>query len=153
MQQSQVVGWALVVLVGCSAVLPVLALPHQVPPPQQLQHRQYPVYQHPSQQQHQQPHAEARKYAEKPNAMKKVPIDNDLDDIQTNQISVSFWSATRDHVLYRDQEGSEVHLFDSYFVSLLAAGRLLLGQHAEHDHADVVQRRRSGRPQQVGGSG
>ncbi|XP_034255457.1 uncharacterized protein LOC117653717 isoform X1 [Thrips palmi] len=85
MQQSQVIGWALVVLVGCSAVLPVLALPHQVPPPQQLQHRQYPVYQHPGQQQ--QPHAEARKYAEKPNAMKKVPIDNDLDDIQTNQIS------------------------------------------------------------------
>lgn len=79
------IGWALVALVGCSAVLPVLALPHQVPPPQQLQHRQYPVYQHPSQQP--QPHAEARKYAEKPNAMKKVPIDNDLDDIQTNQIS------------------------------------------------------------------
>lgn len=83
MQQRQVVGWALVAIVGCTVVLPALALPHQVQQQQQLQqqHRQYPVYQHQQQ-------AEARKYAEKPNAMKKVPIDNDLDDIQTNQISV-----------------------------------------------------------------
>ncbi|KAE8751845.1 hypothetical protein FOCC_FOCC001322 [Frankliniella occidentalis] len=91
MKQRQVVGWALLALMGCSAVLPGLALPHaaQHPPLHQLQHRQYPVYQHQQQQQLQQPQpqAEARKYAEKPNAMKKVPIDNDLDDIQTNQIS------------------------------------------------------------------
>ncbi|XP_052130855.1 uncharacterized protein LOC113203825 isoform X5 [Frankliniella occidentalis] len=98
MKQRQVVGWALLALMGCSAVLPGLALPHaaQHPPLHQLQHRQYPVYQHQQQQQLQQPQpqAEARKYAEKPNAMKKVPIDNDLDDIQTNQISDGFsWSS------------------------------------------------------------
>ncbi|KAJ1525149.1 hypothetical protein ONE63_009985 [Megalurothrips usitatus] len=84
MQHRQAVGWALLVLMGCAAVPAALSLPHQAQL-QQLQQRQYPVYQQP--QQHQQPQAEARKYAEKPNAMKKVPIDNDLDDIQTNQIS------------------------------------------------------------------
>lgn len=94
MQNSQVIGWTLVALVGCSAVLPALALPHLVPHQVGVQQqRQYPVYQPQAHQLQPQPHqeqpqAEARKYAEKPNAMKKVPIDNDLDDIQTNQISV-----------------------------------------------------------------
>ena len=94
MQHSQLIGWTLVALVGCSAVLPTLALPHLVPHQVGVQ-RQYPVYQPQSPQapqalqahQAHQEQAEARKYAEKPNAMKKVPIDNDLDDIQTNQIS------------------------------------------------------------------
>ena len=35
------------------------------------------------------PIPEPRKFAEKPNALKKVAIDNDLDDVSTNQISVS----------------------------------------------------------------
>ncbi|GLH11716.1 Uncharacterized protein GBIM_16491 [Gryllus bimaculatus] len=32
-------------------------------------------------------HAQARKFAEKPNALKKVAVDNDLDDVSTNSIA------------------------------------------------------------------
>jgi len=53
----------LVTLVAASYVMPVLSYPGLTPIP------------------------EPRKFAEKPNALKKVAIDNDLDDVSTNQIS------------------------------------------------------------------
>jgi hypothetical protein len=65
MKNQQLVGWAMVVLVATSYVVPVLCYPGLTPIP------------------------EVRKFAEKPNALKKVAIDNDLDDVSTNQISVS----------------------------------------------------------------
>jgi hypothetical protein len=65
MKNQQLVGWALVALVATSYMGPVLCYPGLTPIP------------------------EVRKFAEKPNALKKVAIDNDLDDVSTNQISVS----------------------------------------------------------------
>lgn len=72
MQYNQYVSLCLIALVlGQVAALP--------------QHPQY-MQQYPQQYQQQQVREE-RKFAEKPNAMKKVAID-DLDDISTNQIQV-----------------------------------------------------------------
>jgi hypothetical protein len=65
MKNQQLIGWTLVALVAISYVAPVLCYPGLTPIP------------------------EPRKFAEKPNALKKVAIDNDLDDVSTNQISVS----------------------------------------------------------------
>jgi hypothetical protein len=65
MKNQQLIGWALVALVATSYVAPVWCYPGLTPIP------------------------EVRKFAEKPNALKKVAIDNDLDDVSTNQISVS----------------------------------------------------------------
>jgi hypothetical protein len=65
MKNQQLIGWTLVTLVAASYVMPVLCYPGLTPIP------------------------EPRKFAEKPNALKKVAIDNDLDDVSTNQISVS----------------------------------------------------------------
>jgi hypothetical protein len=65
MKNQQLIGWTLVTLVAASYVMPVLCYPGLTPLP------------------------EPRKFAEKPNALKKVAIDNDLDDVSTNQISVS----------------------------------------------------------------
>jgi hypothetical protein len=65
MKNQQLIGWMLVTLVAASYVMPVLSYPGLTPIP------------------------EPRKFPEKPNAMKKVTIDNDLDDVSTNQISVS----------------------------------------------------------------
>lgn len=65
MKNQQLIGWTLVTLVATSYVVPVLSYPGLTPIP------------------------EPRKFAEKPNALKKVAIDNDLDDVSTNQISVS----------------------------------------------------------------
>jgi len=75
MQYNQCVSLCLVALV----LAQVAALP---------QHPQYPQ-QYPQQyQQQQQQVREERKFAEKPNAMKKVALD-DLEDISTNQIQVT----------------------------------------------------------------
>jgi hypothetical protein len=63
MKNQQLIGWTLVTLVAASYVMPVLSYPGLTPIP------------------------EPRKFAEKPNALKKVAIDNDLDDVSTNQIS------------------------------------------------------------------
>lgn len=65
MKNQQLIGWTLVALVATSYVVPVMCYPGLTPIP------------------------EPRKFAEKPNALKKVAIDNDLDDVSTNQISVS----------------------------------------------------------------
>jgi len=74
MQYNQCVSLCLVALVLAQAA----ALP---------QHPQYPQ-QYPQQYQQQQQVREERKFAEKPNAMKKVALD-DLEDISTNQIQVT----------------------------------------------------------------
>ncbi|XP_021928995.1 uncharacterized protein LOC110834300 isoform X1 [Zootermopsis nevadensis] len=63
MKNQQLIGWTLVALVATSYVVPVMCYPGLTPIP------------------------EPRKFAEKPNALKKVAIDNDLDDVSTNQIS------------------------------------------------------------------
>lgn len=69
MNHSQCISLCLMALVlGQAATLP--------------QHTQYP-------QQFQQQVRDERKFAEKPNAMKKVALD-DLDDISTNQIQVNY---------------------------------------------------------------
>lgn len=84
-QRQRIVGWSLLVLISSSSILSSVAYA-------------YP----PTEGQQQQPHLEGgfvparspqlpsqridRKFAEKPNAMKKVALD-DIDDIQTNQIS------------------------------------------------------------------
>jgi hypothetical protein len=65
MKNHQLTGWVLVALVATSYVAPVWCYPGLTPIP------------------------EVRKFAEKPNSLKKVAIDNDLDDVSTNQISVS----------------------------------------------------------------
>ncbi|PSN49102.1 hypothetical protein C0J52_13636 [Blattella germanica] len=62
------VGWTLVSLIAASYVAPVLCYPGLTPSPA----------------------LEGRKFAEKPNALKKVALDNDLDDVSTNQISDGF---------------------------------------------------------------
>ncbi|XP_067012081.1 uncharacterized protein [Anabrus simplex] len=62
MHSRQQFAYALIGLIACSHVISVLGFPQQAVGP------------------------EARKFAEKPNALKKVAIDNDLDDVSTNQI-------------------------------------------------------------------
>lgn len=63
MKNQQLIGWTFVALLCTSYVAPVWCYPGLTPIP------------------------EVRKFAEKPNALKKVAIDNDLDDVSTNQIS------------------------------------------------------------------
>jgi hypothetical protein len=77
MKNQQLIGWTLVVLVATSYVAPVLSYPGLTPAP------------------------EPRKFAEKPNALKKVAIDNDLDDVSTNQIQVSILSVTLTFISFR----------------------------------------------------
>ena len=70
-------GWMFLSILTGSGILPVLCYPSLNENSQLQPHVVLP---------------EARKFAEKPNATKKVPSvedRNDLDDIQTNQISVS----------------------------------------------------------------
>lgn len=88
MKNQQLYGWCLVCLVATSSFLPALAYPST----QQLaslgqdgqEGQQRTPYQG---------HTEERKFAEKPNSIKKIAAledRNDLDDLSTNQISVSF---------------------------------------------------------------
>lgn len=77
MEYNQYVSLCLIALVlGQAAALP--------------QHPQY-TPQYPQQYQQEQVKQEERKFAEKPNAMKKVALD-DLEDISTNQIQVTHGS-------------------------------------------------------------
>lgn len=95
MQYNQYVSVCLIALVlGQVAALP--------------QHPQYTQqYQQPQQyQQQQQQIREERKFAEKPNAMKKVAID-DLEDISTNQIQVKH-RYTQSQCYYRGTERTSV---------------------------------------------
>ncbi|XP_063828866.1 uncharacterized protein LOC135078210 isoform X2 [Ostrinia nubilalis] len=85
----QTASWALLALICSSTILQTIAYPRQVPlisqatsnvrtQNPQYYSNSYPVQEHEV--------AQERKYAEKPNALKKVALD-DLDDIQTNSIS------------------------------------------------------------------
>ncbi|CAH1719569.1 unnamed protein product [Chironomus riparius] len=80
--QNQMFGWCLLGLIASHCVLMTFAYP------QQFSQQQISSYKQP--QQHRfipAAKADARKFAEKPNALKKVALDDIDDDIQTNQIS------------------------------------------------------------------
>jgi hypothetical protein len=82
--QRQVAGWSLFTLLVSHCLLMTFAYP------QQFQQQQIASYQQPQQNRFipaAQVPEEARKYAEKSNALKKVALDDIDDDIQTNQIS------------------------------------------------------------------
>lgn len=102
MTNRQAIGWAFLCLVGTTCMTPAFTYPStSAQQPQEHRSSQpenqyetpvyqghYPVYQ-PEQQ-------DARKFVEKPNASKKVVSStgivedrNDLEDVQTNSISVS----------------------------------------------------------------
>lgn len=74
--QKHCIGWIYFCLITSSGILPILCYPSLTEISQVQPHIVLP---------------EGRKFAEKPNAAKKVPPPedrNDLDDIQTNQIPV-----------------------------------------------------------------
>ncbi|XP_023941363.1 uncharacterized protein LOC112048174 isoform X2 [Bicyclus anynana] len=87
---QKVTGWTLLVLISSSAVLHTLAYPQpqalvsQATSNVRTQNLQY--YSNSLPLPHREQIAEERKFAEKPNALKKVALD-DLDDIQNNSIS------------------------------------------------------------------
>ncbi|CAH2982805.1 unnamed protein product [Chilo suppressalis] len=92
---QKMAGWALLALISSTTILHTIAYPQHVPLISQAtshvrtQNPQYysnvyPVAQH-------EQIAQERKFAEKPNALKKVALD-DLDDIQTNSIGDSGFS-------------------------------------------------------------
>ncbi|XP_049874854.1 uncharacterized protein LOC126372967 isoform X2 [Pectinophora gossypiella] len=86
---QKVAGWALLALISSSAVLHTLAYPQHAPLISQATSNvrtQNPQYYSNSLSVVPSPVAQERKFAEKPNALKKVALD-DLDDIQTNSIS------------------------------------------------------------------
>lgn len=88
-QRYHVLGLAyLALLTSSSLVLPALALP-SAPPGSNRQARVSPVYQHGTHYPEPLPYEsqDVRKYAEKPNASKKVVSDADL-DLQNNSVQV-----------------------------------------------------------------
>ena len=76
MNQTKITGWSMFALLMSSCILTTFAYPQQAA--QQLQQYQPQYIQ-------QQEYDDNRKFAEKPNAVKKVALD-DIDDIQTNQL-------------------------------------------------------------------
>lgn len=85
-RQTQAAGWTLLGLLMSQCILVTFAYP------QQISQQQIAAYQQQPQQNRfipagQVQNNEGRKYAEKPNALKKVALDDIDDDIQTNQIS------------------------------------------------------------------
>lgn len=94
--QNKVTGWALLALICSSSVLHTLAYPQHVPLISQATSNvrtHSPQYYSNSLPAPQLDVAQERKFAEKPNALKKVALD-DLDDIQTNSISDGGFSWT-----------------------------------------------------------
>lgn len=91
MKRQQMTGWCLLAVLSCSVVSPALGYPSVVTAahlPDTGDWKPYAPAPVPAPEQV----PEARKFAEKPNASKKVVTledRNDIDDIQTNQISVS----------------------------------------------------------------
>lgn len=100
MTNRQAIGWAFLCLMGTTMMAPAFTHPQdqrssqiaqtqfeQQRPVYQGQESNYPVYQ---------PEQDARKFVEKPNSSKKVVSStagvvedrNDLEDVQTNSISV-----------------------------------------------------------------
>jgi hypothetical protein len=83
--QKQMFGWCLMGLIASHCVLMTFAYP------QQFSQQQISAYKQPLQQHRFIPASQVqgdspRKFAEKPNALKKVALDDIDDDIQTNQI-------------------------------------------------------------------
>jgi len=96
MTNKQAIGWAFLCLMGTTLMAPAVLTypqehrssqtPSQYEPQRPVYQGNYPVYQ---------PEQDARKFVEKPNASKKVVSStgvvedrNDLEDVQTNSISV-----------------------------------------------------------------
>lgn len=92
MKRQQVIGWSMLVVLGCSMVNPVLGYPSVVTAAHLPDNSEWKPYAPAPLPSPAEAAPEARKFAEKPNASKKVVAledRNDIDDIQTNQISVS----------------------------------------------------------------
>lgn len=85
--QTQLAGWSFFALIISQCLLVTIAYPQQKQNPQQIsgfqpisrQNRFIPAIEVPE--------TDSRKFAEKPNALKKVALDDIDEDIQTNQIS------------------------------------------------------------------
>ncbi|XP_066259312.1 uncharacterized protein [Euwallacea similis] len=75
---KQIAGYHLLFLLVSSSLISTLAYPNSQPPPEYKNVHTSPAHQTPSRSE--------RKFAEKPNAIKKVALD-DLDDVQSNDIS------------------------------------------------------------------
>ncbi|CAH1956230.1 unnamed protein product [Acanthoscelides obtectus] len=86
----EAVGWSLTFLLLSSTISTSSSYPNHAISTPQMEHGGFrPIVQSESQQIQQQPIREERKFAEKPNAIKKVALDDLDNDIQTNQISES----------------------------------------------------------------
>lgn len=93
MTNRQAIGWAFLCLVGTTLMAPAFTYPQSQ---SQYIEPQRPVYQGQGHYPVYQPEQDARKFVEKPNASKKVVSSttgivedrNDLEDVQTNSISV-----------------------------------------------------------------
>ncbi|XP_046384159.1 uncharacterized protein LOC124154456 isoform X2 [Ischnura elegans] len=138
--QRQAVGWALLALICTSCVMPILALPH---PGTALEPRS---------------EAEARKYAEKPNASKKVVSgEAENHDLQTNSVQEGFsltnlfmmvmqmlFPATPYNPTKSDSIDTDQGVTPSPWANLLAVGLKILtaffggGQPAHSDGIDKV---------------
>jgi len=101
MANRQAIGWAFLCLMGTTLLAPAFTYPqeHRSTQTQNQFEPQHPVYQVQGHYPVYQPEQDARKFVEKPNASKKVVSNtgvvedrNDLDDVQTNSISVRFKS-------------------------------------------------------------
>lgn len=147
-QRQRIVGWSLLVLISSSSILSSVA------------------YAYPPTEGQQQPHLEGgfvparspqlpsqridRKFAEKPNAMKKVALD-DIDDIQTNQISDGGFSWS--NMLGKNLLGKYMNIFIySIYSSILnhcqTGVLLILFSLCRNDYANDFQRRRTTRAEQ-----
>lgn len=99
MINRQAIGWAFLCLLGTTLTVPAFTHPqeHRSSQTQNQYEIQRPVYQGQGQYPVYQPEQDARKFVEKPNASKKVVSTtgivedrNDLEDVQTNSISVRY---------------------------------------------------------------
>lgn len=85
--QTKLAGWSLFVLIASHCFLVTIAYPQQNQTPQQVSGFQPLVHQNRLILVGDVPENDSRKFAEKPNALKKVALDDIDEDIQTNQIS------------------------------------------------------------------
>lgn len=96
MTNRQVIGWAFLCLMGTTMMAPAFTHPQEHRSSQtQAKFEQRPMYQDQERYPVYQPEQDARKFVEKPNGSKKVVSStgvvedrNDLEDVQTNSISV-----------------------------------------------------------------
>lgn len=94
MTNKQAIGWAFLCLMGTTLMAPAFTYPQENRLSQTQYEQQRPVYQEQGNYPVYQSEQDARKFVEKPNASKKVVASNgvedrnDLEDVQTNSISV-----------------------------------------------------------------